>query len=127
MHDPNLQLLEAAACLLEPLLDEVVLSGRLRVLGLTEDNREGAPTCRWGHGNSTIDIEDVITVVDGREELVVEVRNAPQDVRGCIQKEFGELLFVRRTSSTQCLDSSIPSGLSRNERRTACPLPARGR
>ncbi|MCY4634039.1 MAG: hypothetical protein OXG04_05945 [Acidobacteria bacterium] len=38
------------------------------------------------------DLEDVITVVDGREELVTEVRNAPEDVRGYIQNEFGELL-----------------------------------
>ena len=193
MHDPNLQLLEAAARLLEPLLDEVVfvggcvtgllitdpavagmrpttdvdviaevysyaeydvLSGRLRELGLTEDNREGAPTCRWRHGNLTVDImpvdgrvlgfvnrwyrpatvaadrldlaglslrhvtpvyfvatkleafhgrgerdyfashdlEDVMTVVNGREELVAEVLNAPADVRGYIQKEFVSLL-----------------------------------
>ena len=95
MHDPNLQLLEAAAQLLEPLLDDVVfvggcvtgllitdaaaadmrpttdvdviaevysyaeygvLSHRLRELGLTEDDREDAPTCRWRHGNLAIDV-----------------------------------------------------------------------
>ena len=38
------------------------------------------------------DLEDVITVVDGREELVAEVREAPDDVCGYIQGEFGELL-----------------------------------
>ncbi len=194
MHDdPNLQLLEAAARALEPMLDEFVfvggcvtglfitdpaaagvrpttdvdviaevysyaeydgLSQRLRELGLVEDAREHAPTCRWRHGDLTIDVmpvdervlgfanrwyrpavesadrfelseltmrlinpvyfaatkleafhgrgagdylashdlEDIIAVVDGREELVAEVRNAPQDVRGYIQDEFGELL-----------------------------------
>ncbi len=194
MHDdPNLQLLEAAARALEPMLDEVVfvggcvtgllitdpaaagvrpttdvdviaevysyaeydgLSQRLRQLGLVEDAREHAPTCRWRHRDLTIDVmpvdervlgfanrwyrpamesadrfelseltlrlinpvyfaatkleafhgrgagdylashdlEDIIAVVDGREELVAEVQDAPQDVRGYIQDEFGELL-----------------------------------
>lgn len=191
--DPNLQLLEAAARALEPMLGEVVfvggcvtgllitdpavagirpttdvdviaevysyaqydeLSDRLRKLELVQDAREGAPTCRWRQGNLTIDVmpvdeevlgfanrwylpamessenieltgltlrritpvyfvatkleafhgrgdgdhltshdlEDVIAVVDGREELVAEVRTAPEDVRGYIQGEFGELL-----------------------------------
>lgn len=35
------------------------LSGRLRELGLLEDNREGAPTCRWCHGDSTVDVRPV--------------------------------------------------------------------
>ncbi len=196
MPDPNLQLLEATARVLEPLLDEIVFVGgcvtgllitdpaaagmrpttdvdaiaeacsyseysaltqRLRDLGLTEDNREGAPTCRWRHGNLTVDImpvdgrvlgfanrwyrpaavaadrldlagltlrhitsvyfvatkleafhgrgerdylgshdlEDVMTVVNGREELVAEVLNAPADVRGYIQTEFASLLEQR--------------------------------
>ena len=193
MHDPNLQLLEAAARLLEPLLDDVVfvggcvtgllitdsatagtrpttdvdviaeicsyaeyatLSDRLRELGLVQDARDGAPTCRWRHENSTVDVmpvdegvlgfanrwhrpamdsaewvdlagltlgcispvyfvatkleafhgrgardyyashdlEDAMTVIDGREELVAEVLNAPQDVRDYIRDEFAKLL-----------------------------------
>jgi hypothetical protein len=32
------------------------LAQRLRQLGLTEDNREEAPICRWRHGRLTIDI-----------------------------------------------------------------------
>ena len=194
MHDdPNLQLLEAAARALEPLLGEVVfvggcvtglmitdpavagtrpttdvdviaevysyaeygaLSDRLLELGLIQDARDGAPTCRWRSGDLTIDVmpidegvlgfanrwhrpamefaervelsgltlqlitpvyfvaakleafhgrgggdyvashdlEDAMAVVDGREELLSEVRNAPEDVRGYVQGEFGELL-----------------------------------
>ena len=193
MHDPNLQLLEAAARLLEPLLDDVVfvggcvtgllitdsatagtrpttdvdviaeicsyaeyatLSDRLRELGLVQDARDGAPTCRRRHENSTVDVmpvdegvlgfanrwhrpamdsaewvdlagltlrcitpvyfvatkleafhgrgdrdyyashdlEDAMTVIDGREELVAEVLNAPQDVRDYIRDEFAKLL-----------------------------------
>ncbi len=38
------------------------------------------------------DLEDAMAVIDGREELLSEVRNAPEDVRGYIQDEFGELL-----------------------------------
>lgn len=95
MDDPNRQILEAAARVLLPLLDEVVfvggcatgllitdpaaggvrpttdvdvitetstyveynvLSERLRAIGLTEDNRDGAPTCRWRNGDMVIDI-----------------------------------------------------------------------
>ena len=193
MHDSNLQLLEDAARLLEPLLDEVVfvggcvtgllitdpaaagmrpttdvdaiaevysyaeyaaLSDRLRELGLTEDDREEAPTCRWRHGSLTVDVmpvdeavlgfanrwyqpavesakmvdlsgltlrcitpvyfvatkleafhgrgdgdysashdlEDVIAVVDGRQELVDEVLEAPQDVRDYIREDLAKLL-----------------------------------
>ena len=104
MHDPNVQMLEAAACLLEPLLDDVVfvggcvtgllitdaaaadmrpttdvdviaevysyaeygvLSDRLRELGLTEDDREDAPTCRWRHGNLAIDVMPIDEAVLG--------------------------------------------------------------
>ncbi|MYD87492.1 MAG: hypothetical protein F4018_08605 [Acidobacteria bacterium] len=192
-NDPNLQLLQAAAQALEPMLGEVVfvggcvagllitdpavagvrpttdvdviaevysytqydeLSDRLRELELIPDACEGAPTWRWRQGNLTIDVmpideevlgfanrwylpamkssenielagltlrritpvyfiatkleafhgrgagdyltshdlEDIITVVDGREELVADVRNAPEDVRAYIQNECGALL-----------------------------------
>jgi hypothetical protein len=196
MRDPNRQLLEAAAHVLRPLLDELVflggcatgllltdpaaaavrptvdvdaitevgsyaeyarLSERLRQLGLTEDDREGAPLCRWRHGALIIDVmptsedvlgfanrwyvpaigaavrmpmgglhlrvitpeyflatkleafrgrggadlrgshdlEDVITVIDGRAEIVHEVRRAPADVRAFIASEFQQLLAMR--------------------------------
>ena len=193
MHDPNLQLLEAAARLLEPLLDDVVfvggcvtgllvtdpaaadmrpttdvdviaevysyaeyavLSDSLRELGLAEDDREDAPTCRWCHESLVIDVmpvdeavlgfanrwyqpavesakrvdlsgltlrcitpvyfvatkleafhgrgdgdysashdlEDVIAVVDGRQGLVDEMLEAPQDVRDYIREDLAQLL-----------------------------------
>ena len=142
------------------------LSARLRGLGLTEDIRQGAPTCRWRQGNSTIDVmpidervlgfanrwyrpamdsahetelaglvlrlitpvyfvatkleafhgrgngdhlashdlEDVIAVVNGREELGAELRGAPEDVRAYIQDEFANL-HTTQTSTTPCPDS----------------------
>jgi hypothetical protein len=197
MNDPNLNLLEAAVGLLEPLLDELVfvggcatgllisdpaatgiratkdvdtiaevgsyaeyaiLSERLRALGLTEDHSEDAPTCRWRHQDLIIDVmptderilgfsnqwyaptissaqdiqiagirtrvitstyflatkleafrgrgnddysgshdlEDVITVVDGRPEIVNEVRDATSDVRRYIASEMRRLLGTRQ-------------------------------
>jgi hypothetical protein len=196
MKDPNLPLLETAARVLHPVLDELVfvggsvtgllitdagsagvrstldvdaitevasyagyvgLSERLRALGLREDTSEGAPACRWrtadvvldvmptdpdilgfsnqwyapaiegaqtamvaglavrvvtpvyfvatkleafrgrGQGDyvASHDLEDVITVVDGRSELVREVRAAQEDVRSFIASEVGRLLSTR--------------------------------
>jgi hypothetical protein len=196
MLDPNRALLEAAARVLRPLLDELVflggcatglfltdpaaaglrptkdvdtitevasyaeyarLSERLRALGLTEDTREGAPLCRWRHGPLIIDVmptseevlgfanrwytpalasassmlmsdlqlrvitpvyflatkleafrargggdvsgshdlEDVITVIDGRAEIIEEVQSGPADVRTFIASEFQQLLTAR--------------------------------
>ncbi len=196
MRDPNRQLLEAAARVLRPLLDDLVflggcatglfltdpasaglrptkdvdtitevasyaeyakLSERLRELGLTEDSSEGAPLCRWRHGQLIIDVmptsedvlgfsnrwytpalgsagfmqisdlrlrvitpvyflatkleafrarsggdvsgshdlEDVVTVIDGRAEIIAEVRSAPVDVRTFIASELQQLLAVR--------------------------------
>jgi hypothetical protein len=36
--------------------DNVVFSERLRALGFSEDTREGAPICRWVHGDLTLDV-----------------------------------------------------------------------
>lgn len=95
MADPNLDILVAAATVLQPMLDELVFVGgcttgllitdpampsiratvdvdaiveitsygaysdfsrRLRALGLREDTDEGAPICRWRHGDLKIDV-----------------------------------------------------------------------
>jgi hypothetical protein len=196
MTDPNLQLLEAAARVLRPLLEDLVfvggcatgllitdpaavrirptkdvdaitevgsyagyaaLSDRLRDLGLTEDHREGAPICRWryedlmidvmptdqrilgfsnrwyepalasaqrveiagmslrvvtpiyflamkleafhGRSNNDVmgshDLEDLITVIDGRREVVDELRAALPDVRAYVASELQQLLETR--------------------------------
>ncbi len=36
--------------------DYAVFSERLRTLGFTEDSREGAPLCRWQHGELVIPV-----------------------------------------------------------------------
>ena len=41
------------------------------------------------------DLEDVITVIDGRPEIVDEVRNAPPNVRDYIASETRRLLDAR--------------------------------
>jgi hypothetical protein len=130
------------------------LSDRLRTLGLVEDTSEGAPLCRWRHGNvivdvmptnatvlgfsnrwyptaietaqrldiaghsvrivtpalfiatkleafhgrggddvfSSHDLEDIVTVVDGRPEIVDDAAAADQRVRAYIASELRSLL-----------------------------------
>jgi hypothetical protein len=41
------------------------------------------------------DLEDVVTVIDGRAEIIAEVRSAPGDVRTFIASEFQQLLAAR--------------------------------
>jgi predicted nucleotidyltransferase len=41
------------------------------------------------------DMEDIITLLDGRPEIVEEVRNAPEDVKAFLSEKFGEFLNNR--------------------------------
>ena len=130
------------------------LSAQLRALGLREDTTEGAPLCRWRHGDLIVDVmpidaavlgftnrwypaalasarlvtiaelqirvvtavcflatkleafagrgnddfagshdlEDVVTVIDGRREIVTEALAANEDVRRYIGERFTTLL-----------------------------------
>ena len=193
--NPNLQLLTAAAGLLEPILEDLVFVGgcttallitdkaaaavrptmdvdavtelssyggyvkmseRLRGLGFREDTGDGAPICRWRAGDLILDVmpddesalgftnrwykqvlqtadrvtletkhlvirvvscpyfvgtkleafkgrgrgdfptsrdlEDLISVIDGRETIVEEIRNAAQELRIYIASEVKSLL-----------------------------------
>jgi hypothetical protein len=36
--------------------DYVIFSERLRELGFEEESREGAPLCRWQHGDLVLDV-----------------------------------------------------------------------
>jgi hypothetical protein len=44
---------------------------------------------------SSHDLEDIVTVIDGRSELADEVRLAPADLRKYLSDEFGALLSNR--------------------------------
>lgn len=59
---------------------------------------------RRGNGDfaGSRDLEDVIAVVDGRAELVGEIRAARSDVRSYLAKEFRKLL------STRAFDDALP-------------------
>ena len=48
-----------------------------------------------GDVSGSHDLEDVITVIDGRAEIIEEVRSAPADVRTFIASEFQQLLTTR--------------------------------
>ena len=37
------------------------------------------------------DMEDILNVIDGREELIEEIKNSPDDVRSFIAESFIEL------------------------------------
>lgn len=41
------------------------------------------------------DMEDIITLLDGRPEIVDDVRNAPEDVKEFLSRKFGEFLNNR--------------------------------
>ena len=49
-----------------------------------------------GRGNNDFlmshDLEDIVTVVDGRQILAEEVRQAPQELREYLATEFGSLI-----------------------------------
>lgn len=51
------------------------------------------------------DLEDVITVVDGREELIGELRSAPPDVRDFVAKTLRGIL--RHPISPTCCQASF--------------------
>jgi hypothetical protein len=40
-------------------------------------------------------MEDIITLLDGRPEIIDEVRTAPEDVKIFLSKKFGEFLNYR--------------------------------
>ena len=161
------------------------LSDRLRNVGLVEDNSEGAPLCRWRHGNVIVDVmptdasvlgfsnrwypmaidtaqhleiaghgarivtpplfiatkleafhgrggndvfashdlEDIITVVDGRPEIVDDVAAADREVRAYISGEVGSLLknpdftealpgFLRPDAASQARRSTLEQRLN---------------
>jgi hypothetical protein len=139
--------------------DYAVFSERLRALGFTEDSREGAPLCRWQHGELVLDVmpldasilgfsnrwyadalrtavevelpsglqlkaitapyflgtkieafrgrghddyfgshdlEDFITVIDGRPSLLQEVGDASPDLRAFLAEAVRGLLSASR-------------------------------
>ena len=207
MDDPNRQILEAAAKVLEPMLDEVVfvggcvtgllitdpaaekvrpttdvdvitevssygeygkLSERLREIGLVHDNSDGSPTCRWRYQALVIDVmptdekilgfasrwytpaiasaqyvqlgdtelqiikpeyfvatkieafhgrgmgdyigshdlEDLMSVVDGRPELVDEIAGSAKDVRTHIATEIRG--FLNSSAFRDALPGYLP-------------------
>ncbi|KAF1025732.1 MAG: hypothetical protein GAK37_02803 [Pseudomonas sp.] len=52
-----------------------------------------------GRGNADVlgsnDIEDIIALLDGREELAEEMRQAPLALRGFVSEQLSALLLVR--------------------------------
>lgn len=90
------------------------LEKELRKHGFRQDMQEGSPVCRWlidtppayflatkieafgGRGSgdymASHDIEDIIAVLDGRPEIVTEIRNSSDDLKMFLAETFGLLL-----------------------------------
>ena len=62
------------------------------------------------------DLEDVIAVVDGRQELVGEIKAAQSDVRSYIGKEIARLLVAREF--LDALPGHLPPDSANQERIT---------
>jgi hypothetical protein len=59
-------------------------------------------------------LEDIIAVVDGRAELVGEIRAAENDVRGYLSEEIKRLLSIR--AFTDALPGHVPPDAASQER-----------
>jgi predicted nucleotidyltransferase len=65
------------------------------------------------------DLEDIVTVIDGREELDAEIRNAPQPAREYLREQFSNLI------SSNAFISALPNHLppdSASQARTSVVL-----
>jgi hypothetical protein len=79
-----------------------------------------------GRGNGDFlasrDFDDIITLIDGRPELLEEVTSSPADVRGYIASEMRQLLSEPRLMDG--LAGAIPGDAASQERVDAVILPA---
>lgn len=60
------------------------------------------------------DMEDIITLFDGRPEIVDEVNNAPEDVKEFLSRKFGE--FQKNRSFLDALPGHLPPDLASQQR-----------
>lgn len=88
VRNPNLDKLIAAAQSLGPLLDEIVFVGGC-VTGLLISDPAAAPV------RQTLDVDAIVTVIDGRPELGDEVCLSAADLRKYLSDEFKALLSNR--------------------------------
>ncbi|MEK6534469.1 MAG: hypothetical protein AABZ40_02275, partial [Thermodesulfobacteriota bacterium] len=52
--------------------------------GFKQDMSENAPVCRW--------LVDIITILDGRPEIVSEIRSSSDDLKDFLSRTFRTLL-----------------------------------
>ena len=60
------------------------LEEELRRRGFKQDMSENAPVCRW--------LVDIITILDGRPEIVSEIRSSSDDLKDFLSRTFRTLL-----------------------------------
>jgi len=94
MDDPNLEMLAAAARVLRPLLGELVFLGGCTT-GLMISDPAAAGVRPTNDITDSHDLEDIVAVIDGREEIAREVAASPADVRTYVASELRHLLGVQ--------------------------------
>jgi hypothetical protein len=94
MDDPNLEMLAAAAQVLRPLLGELVFLGGCTT-GLVISDPAAAGVRPTKDITGSHDLEDIVAVIDGREEIAREVAASPADVRTYVASELRHLLGVQ--------------------------------
>lgn len=99
--DPNLPQLQRIAGALGDLREQVVFVGdsvaglRIRLLSavaFVATKLEAFASRGKGDFLASHDLEDVLNVVDGRDELVEELRAAPAALRAAVARTFASLL-----------------------------------
>jgi hypothetical protein len=94
-ENPNLAQLVAVAAKLEPMLDQIAFVGGC-VTGLLLTDPAAAPVGRGRNDfRMSHDLEDTVTVVDGRPEITEEVHRAPAELQKYLGDEFRALLSNR--------------------------------
>ncbi len=90
--------------------DYVAFSERLRALGLEEDSREGAPLCRWRHGELTLDVMPLDATILGFSN-----RWYPEALRDAEKLPLPSGLLLRVITAPLFLATKIEAFQSRGE------------
>jgi hypothetical protein len=87
-----------------------VFSERLRVLGFNEDSREGAPLCRWQHGDLVLDVMPLDASILGFSN-----RWYPDALHAAVGVELNDRLTIRAITAPYFLATKIEAFRGRGE------------
>jgi hypothetical protein len=87
-----------------------VFSERLRVLGFNEDSREGAPLCRWQHGDLVLDVMPLDASILGFSN-----RWYPDALHSAVEVELNAGLTIKAITAPYFLATKIEAFRGRGE------------